>query len=56
MESGSRLLALLLLPCLLSAIPAQAFEFTQVVEKAKALAAGDYAPPPEAPEFLRDLD
>ncbi|WP_427902078.1 glucan biosynthesis protein [Marinobacter goseongensis] len=56
MESGSRLLALLLLPCLISATPAQAFEFSQVVEKAKELVAGDYAPPPVAPDFLRDLD
>lgn len=56
MRSGTRLLTLLLLPCFLNAVPVQAFEFGQVVEKARALANGKYEPPPQVPGFLTDLD
>lgn len=56
MHSGIRLLTLLLLPCFLYTMPAHAFEFATVIEKAKALAGEKYQPPPEVPGFLRDLD
>lgn len=55
MHSGTRLLALLMLSCFLYTVPAHAFVFGDVVEKARALAAGKYEPPPEVPGFLRDL-
>lgn len=56
MHSGIRLLPLLLLPCFFYAVPAQAFEFGEVVDRARELADGKYQPPPEVPGFLRDLD
>lgn len=56
MRSGTGFLTLLVLPCLLYTASAQAFEFGEVVEKARALAESNYEPPPEAPGFLRELD
>ncbi len=56
MLSGTRLLTLLILSCFLYTVPAQAFEFGEVVDKARALAEGKYEPPPEVPGFLRDLN
>lgn len=56
MHSGTRLLTLLTLSCFLYTVPAQAFEFGEVVDKARTLAEGKYEPPPEVPGFLRDLN
>lgn len=56
MRSGTRLLTLLILPCFLYIMPAHAFEFATVVERARALAGEKYQPPPEVPGFLKDLD
>jgi len=56
MGSGTRLFALWMLPWLLGISPAQAFEFSEVVEKARTLAQDKYQPPTEVPGFLRDLD
>lgn len=56
MESGTRIFLLLILSNFFSAAPVQAFEFNEVVGKARVLATGKYEPPPEAPGFLRDLD
>lgn len=56
MRSGTRLLTLLTLSCFLYTVPAQAFEFGDVVDKARTLAEGKYEPPPEVPGFLRDLN
>lgn len=56
MRSGTRLLTRLILPFLIFTVPAQAFEFGEVVDKAKTLADSKYEPPPEVPEFLKDLD
>lgn len=55
MRSGTGLLTLLMLPCFLYAVSAQAFEFREVVDKAKARAEAKYEPPPEVPGILRDL-
>ncbi len=55
MRSGTGLLTLLMLPCFLYTVSAQAFEFREVVDKAKALAEAKYEPPPEVPGILRDL-
>uniref|UniRef100_UPI003566F96A glucan biosynthesis protein n=1 Tax=Marinobacter sp. TaxID=50741 RepID=UPI003566F96A len=56
MHSGTGLLRLLIVPCFLYAAQAQAFEFAEVVEKARVMAGDEYEPPPEVPGFLRDLD
>lgn len=56
MRSGTKLLTLLLLQSFFYTAPVLAFEFGEVVNKAKALAEGKYQPPPEVPDFLRDLD
>lgn len=56
MRSGTGLLTLLILACFLYTIPAQALEFGEVVDKARALAEEKYEQPPEVPGFLRDLD
>ncbi|MEX2474892.1 glucan biosynthesis protein G [Marinobacter sp.] len=56
MRSGTRLLTGLLLPWLLNAFQAGAFEFEEVVEKARALANAEYEPPPDVPGFLKDLN
>ncbi|NMT63826.1 glucan biosynthesis protein G [Marinobacter orientalis] len=56
MRSGTGLLTLLTLQYFLYAIPAQAFEFGDVVDRARTLAEGKYESPPEVPGFLRDLD
>lgn len=55
MRSGTELLTRLLLPFFLYTGQAQAFEFAEVVERARALAGAKYQPPPEVPGFLRDL-
>ncbi|PSF06997.1 glucan biosynthesis protein G [Marinobacter halophilus] len=55
MRSGIRLLTLLLLQCFLYTAPVQAFEFQEVVDRARVLAGGKYEPPPEVPGFLKDL-
>ncbi|MCL7945722.1 glucan biosynthesis protein G [Marinobacter sp. ATCH36] len=56
MRSGTGLLTLLILPCFLYTVSARAFEFEEVVNRARALAEGKYNPPPEVPGFLRALD
>ncbi|MGM0767416.1 MAG: glucan biosynthesis protein G [Pseudomonadota bacterium] len=56
MRSGTGLLAVLLLLCFLNAGPAKAFEFAEVVDRAKALASATYEPPPAVPDVLADLD
>ena len=55
MRSGVRLLTLLIMQCFLFTVPAQAFEFQEVVDKARALAGEKYESPPEVPGFLKDL-
>ncbi|MFO8142448.1 MAG: glucan biosynthesis protein G [Marinobacter sp.] len=49
------MLTLLMLQWFLCTVPAQAFEFQEVIDKARALADGSYESPPEVPGFLRDL-
>jgi len=56
MRSGTRLLTRLILSCFLYTVSAQAFEFEEVIDKARTLAERKYQPPPEVPGFLRDLD
>ncbi|TGN41500.1 glucan biosynthesis protein G [Marinobacter confluentis] len=56
MRSGTRLLTLLILPCLYVIQPARAFEFSTVVDRARALAEAKYQAPPEVPGFLQDLN
>lgn len=56
MRTGTGLLAGLLLPCFLTAVPAKAFEFADVVDRARALAQEPYEAPPPVPEFLAELD
>ncbi|WP_417566857.1 glucan biosynthesis protein G [Marinobacter sp.] len=56
MRSGTGLLTLLTLQCFFYTGATQAFEFSDVVDKARALAEAKYEPPTEVPGFLRDLD
>ena len=56
MCSVTRLLAFLILSCPFYIVPAQAFEFETIVDRAKALANEKYQPPPEVPGFLRNLN
>lgn len=56
MRSGTGLLTLLMLPCFLYTASAQAFEFGEVVDKARALAEAKYEPAPEVPDILKDLN
>lgn len=56
MRSGTELLRLLLLPCFIFTISAQAFELGTVADRARALAEEKYEPPPQIPGFLKDLD
>lgn len=56
MRTGTALLVWLVLPCLVYVMPAQAFEFATVIDKARALASEKYQPPTEVPGFLKDLN
>ncbi|WP_292016612.1 glucan biosynthesis protein G [Marinobacter sp. HL-58] len=44
------------MPCIFYAFQAHAFEFREVVDRARELAESKYQPPPEVPGFLRDLN